>query len=534
METPISSSIEAGLFYVSEHWKQDSICDWMPGNQTRRMSPKCDVPSQSGYEEAEYLCPLLPRTSSEQSSMSIMSESPVPTVVYTRRKKRSGSSSSASAGIAAFCAEGPLNSKRSGDCLSVVSSDALSMAVVELNGTSQIQNENLHVGDPTMPLVCSGEPQILNYEFGNGCSGLDERGSDDLHKTVMQKTIDVDSINDSCSSSKSYVELASASIKGEVDENGECSSSSVIASEVVRQDLSEKDRCPSIHRNQGNVEEVGPSNATVDEEIGTSGGSNCSRLCKNCGHAETAEKMLICDHCEEAFHVRCCNPRIKKLPADEWYCFSCMKKKRIMLKETTARKSSSITSGIGRCRDVSSKGESSPIELMLRDAEPHRSNVRIGKGFQAEVSDWSGPIDNDADTIGEPLELDPSEFTDFHVLNCDKSSKFSSIGNWLQCREYIEGIGGSSGTICGKWRRAPLFEVQTEDWECFCAVQWDPLHADCSVPQELETEQVLKQLKYIEMLRPRLSAKRRRSDQTKNCTSQDHKDDSRNTQSNAA
>ncbi|XP_007011223.2 PREDICTED: uncharacterized protein LOC18587405 [Theobroma cacao] len=530
IETSISSSIQAGLYYVSEHRKQDSLSDWMPGYETRQMSPKCDVPSQSECKEAEYSCPPLPRTGSQQSSVSVMSEGPVPTLVYSRRKKRRGSSSSASAAVANFCAEAPVNSKRSGDCLSVVSSDALSVAVMEQNGVSQVGHGNVATGDLLTPLACSREPHISKYEFANGFSGVDNHGSDDVRKTVRQKTIDVDSINDSCSSSKSNMELALASIKGEMDENGECCSSSVIAAEVVREDLSEKDRCFSILRNQGNVEEVGPSRAPLNEEIGTSGASSCSRVCKICGRSETAQKMLICDNCEEAFHLRCCNPRIKKVPVDEWYCFSCMKKKRIMVKDTTARNSSSITGCMGRCRGVSSEGESSPIELMLRDAEPYRTSVRIGKGFQADVPDWSGPIDDDVDTIGEPLEWDLLEFTDFNELNCNKSSKVSSIGNWLQCREFIEGIGGSNGTICGKWRRAPLFEVQTDDWECFCSVQWDPSHADCSVPQELETDQVLKQLKYIEMLRPRLSAKRRKSHQAMNCTSQDHKDDKRNTQ----
>lgn len=35
--------------------------------------------------------------------------------------------------------------------------------------------------------------------------------------------------------------------------------------------------------------------------------------------------------------------------------------------------------------------------------------------------------------------------------------------------------------------RAPLFEVQTDDWECFCAVLWDPAHADCAVPQVISS-----------------------------------------------
>ncbi|XVE86141.1 hypothetical protein DITRI_Ditri18aG0012400 [Diplodiscus trichospermus] len=454
IETSISGSIEPGQFYVSEHRKRDSLCDWMPGNETWEMSPKFDDPSRSGCNGAVYSCPPLPRTDSQRSSVSVTSESPVPTFVYSRRKKQRGSSSSgASASLANFCAEVPVNSKRSGDCLSVVSFDAPLVPVLERNIVSQAEHENVVVGDPVAPPSCSREPHILNYEFANGCSGLDDNNSDDVHKTGMQKTIDVDSINDSCSSSKSNMELALASIKGEMDDNGECSSSSVIAAEVVREDPSEKDTCQHILRNQVNVEEVGPSRTAVNEEIGTSGGNSCSRLCKTCGRSETAQKMLICDNCEEAFHVRCCNPRIKKIPVDEWYCILCMKKKRIMLKETTARKSFSITGGMGRFRDVSSDGEFILIELMLRDAEPYRTSVRIGKGFQAEVPDWSGPVDDDFDTNGELIELDPSEVTDIHELNCDKSSKVRSIGNWLQCREFIEGVGGSNGTICGKWRR---------------------------------------------------------------------------------
>ncbi|KHG18879.1 Histone acetyltransferase KAT6A [Gossypium arboreum] len=508
-----------------------SLCDWISDNETFRMTPKCDSTSQPGCKEAEDSRLPLPETGSQRLSVSVMFESPMPILVYSRRKKRWGSSSIASAAVANFCAQEPVNSKRSTDCLSVVSSDVLSEAVMGQKGVPRVEHEIATVRAPVMPLACSRGPHISKYEIANGCSGVYDHISDDVHKTVVQKTIDVDSINDSCSSSKSNMELALASTKDEMDENGECSSSSVIAAEVAMEDLSEKDACHNILRNQGNVDEVGPSRNCVNEETGITSGGSCSRFCKSCSRSGTVQKMLICDSCEEAFHVRCCTPRIKKLPVDEWYCIMCMKQKRIMLKETTASKPSSITGVMGRSRDKSTKGEFSPIELMLRDTEPYRTSVRIGKGFQAEIPDWSGPIDNDVDNIGEPLELDPSEFTDFRGANCNKSSKLSLIGNWLQCREFIEGVGGTKGTICGKWRRAPLLEVQTDNWECFCCVQWDPSLADCSVPQELETEEVLKQLKYLEMLRPRLSADRRKSDRTNNCTSQDRKCDMRNAKS---
>jgi len=33
----------------------------------------------------------------------------------------------------------------------------------------------------------------------------------------------------------------------------------------------------------------------------------------------------------------------------------------------------------------------SHIEYMLKDAEPYVTGVRIGRDFQAEVPEWSGP-----------------------------------------------------------------------------------------------------------------------------------------------
>jgi hypothetical protein len=52
--------------------------------------------------------------------------------------------------------------------------------------------------------------------------------------------------------------------------------------------------------------------------------------------------------------------------------------------------------------------------------------------------------------------------------------------------------------------RAPLFVVQSDDWDCSCCLPWDPAHADCAVPQELGTDEVLGQLKYVRMVKNRL------------------------------
>lgn len=508
MQRSLASSIEAALFFVSDCGKEDILCDWMPGTETWQMCPNCDKHPHGQCIKAESIMEAkenadspsslnFPRSYAQPSIVSTMSENSAPNFVYRRRKLLGNS-------IAIFSPQAAANTKKSADCLSVISSDAPSVAAKEQHVGSQVEHVSQTVGATVMaPLLYCRESHVLKSESINGCSV-------GALKNTRQKVLDVDSV-DSCSSSKSNMELVSDSMTTEVDDTGECSSSSVMVMEVRGEQLSENDICISILKSQGLVGRVLPTETRDSaEDVGTSSGGSCSRSCKICGHSENTLNMLICDLCEEAFHMSCFNPRMKNIPTDEWFCHSCLKKKRKIPKEIAARKSPGIANEMGRCR---AKGESNPIALMLSDPEPYTTGVRFGKGFQAEVPDWSGAIIDDVDAIGEPVELDPSECVTLHVWNFNKPYTLNSIGNWLQCREVIDGVGeGVNGTICGKWRRAPLSEVQTDEWECFHSVLWDPTHADCAVPQELETDQVLKQLKYIQMLRPQLAYKRRKSD----------------------
>ncbi|KAG2266933.1 hypothetical protein Bca52824_074012 [Brassica carinata] len=226
----------------------------------------------------------------------------------------------------------------------------------------------------------------------------------------------------------------------------------------------------------------GKNEATDCDSSDTDGSISPFRQCKRCDKAGIVEKMLICDECEEAYHPRCCRVRVKEAAEiDDWVCRSCLKKKP------------SKTKIKGRSR-----------ERKWRVRGPFVIRIRVGKEFQADVPDWSGPIMSDTSFLGAPLVIDESEY--MHDLKVVKNGKKpQSAENWLQCREEDR-----NGDICGKWRRAPRSEVQTNKWECFCSLFWDPLHADCAVPQELETDEIMQQLKYINMLRPRSDAKTRK------------------------
>lgn len=534
IQSSLPSSIEAPLSFLSEHGKQDFLCDWMPAAETWQMYSKCDkhpqggcrkaVPITEGRKNDDDSCSLnFPQSCSQLSTISVMSEGSVPNFVYQRRKLRRKHAT-------IFSAQASADTKASAGCLSAVSSEAPSVAAKDENGVPQVGVETETVRDLViLPVECNREPKAQSIDR---CSVREEHGSDDAPKNSMSKVNEFYSANDSCSSSKSNMELGSASMKNDVDDTAECSSSSVLGMATMGEDISEKDLCISVLRSEGLLRGCLPSRSCPTDGVSYGSDSRGSRTCKVCGKSEISLKILICDHCEEAFHMFCCNPSIKKIPVDEWFCHSCLKKTRKMLKETTIRRSLNINGETSRSRNTTCKGELGPIAFMLKDTGPYTTGVRIGKGFQAEVADWSSPTASDVDFLGEPLDMDPSGCVNLHGQNANQPSRLSSIGNWLQCREVIDGLGeGVNGIICGKWRRAPLFEVQTDDWSCFCCVRWDPAHSDCAVPQELETDEVLRQLKYMEMLRPRLVAKRRKKlGRTKSGGSQNHKEDERNTQ----
>ncbi|KAJ6747218.1 HISTONE ACETYLTRANSFERASE [Salix koriyanagi] len=114
------------------------------------------------------------------------------------------------------------------------------------------------------------------------------------------------------------MELVSASTKTEGDDNSECSSSNVVAAEAAGEDQSEKDQSISPNavaflKEFGMAESVVLLKELVIAEV------LCHAKKRFC--AESLVKMLICDNCEDSFHVSCCNPRLKRIPVEEWLSF---------------------------------------------------------------------------------------------------------------------------------------------------------------------------------------------------------------------
>jgi len=144
----------------------------------------------------------------------------------------------------------------------------------------------------------------------------------------------------------------------------------------------------------------------IGDGSGSGSGSDSSSSWKKCFHAESLVKILICDNCEDSFHVSCFCPRVKRIPVDEWLCRSCLNNKEKIPKETIIRKPLNMIHDMGRCRNASyadrkplniihdmvrsrnasSAGESNTVALMLRDTEPCTGGVRVVKRFSSRSS----------------------------------------------------------------------------------------------------------------------------------------------------
>ncbi|KAK6152197.1 hypothetical protein DH2020_014832 [Rehmannia glutinosa] len=428
MQSSLPCYVEVALSYASDFMKQGLSSDLMPGSLCRqhRLNGFGEIFSEGRKSDDDLCFVNFSRNYSQPETSSTMSRNLTPTFVYQRRRQRKNP-------IATFTIQPPSGTKPSDCCHSAISSEAPSLAA---------QQHVVSVSERTAeaeryPVNCN---TVATVSF-EGNHAEEEAGSEQALITEVDRVLNVRSTNDDCSSSKSNLELSSASLKFDTDDAGECSSSVAL----IDEEISARDICISILRSQGLLDKVwNRQDRASTENTGVSSDNYCSKSCKVCEHMESTLNMLICDNCEDAFHISCYNPHITIIPVGEWLCSSCLKKKHKILKDTD----------IGRNRYSASEGELGSLEFMLRDTEPYMSRVRIGDEFQANVPDRCGPIDEECDLLGDPLETDPSNNINMQECDSIKRLKLSSIGNWLQCREVIEGIGeGVDGTICGKWRR---------------------------------------------------------------------------------
>lgn len=65
-----------------------------------------------------------------------------------------------------------------------------------------------------------------------------------------------------------------------------------------------------------------PSHAKAEHMDGYGAHKVCA--CRSCGEQAEGIDCLVCDSCEEIYHVSCIKPPVKEIPHKSWYCASCI------------------------------------------------------------------------------------------------------------------------------------------------------------------------------------------------------------------
>ncbi|CAK9326052.1 unnamed protein product [Citrullus colocynthis] len=65
-----------------------------------------------------------------------------------------------------------------------------------------------------------------------------------------------------------------------------------------------------------------PSHAKAEHMDGYGAYKVCA--CRSCGEKAEGIDCLVCDSCEEIYHISCIKPPVKEIPLKSWYCASCI------------------------------------------------------------------------------------------------------------------------------------------------------------------------------------------------------------------
>ena len=52
-----------------------------------------------------------------------------------------------------------------------------------------------------------------------------------------------------------------------------------------------------------------------------------NKVCESCGEDHKARELLLCDVCEDGYHLSCLKPALKKVPKGEWVCPPCRRQR---------------------------------------------------------------------------------------------------------------------------------------------------------------------------------------------------------------
>ncbi len=141
--------------------------------------------------------------------------------------------------------------------------------------------------------------------------------------------------------------------------------------------------------------------------------------CVVCNRMDDDENMLLCDGCDDGYHIYCCTPKLKEIPDGDWFCEECRPSKRARLQEARGQPPPSQQQQAAD-RPSAIEPENNPAEQVSRDgtaqdgdAKVIEPKVDLDASLKATPSTEERTVNADPGTAGGVPEVkDPGGHTD--------------------------------------------------------------------------------------------------------------------------
>jgi hypothetical protein len=109
--------------------------------------------------------------------------------------------------------------------------------------------------------------------------------------------------------------------------------------------------------------------------------------CRVCSSGEDEAHTLICDECEQPYHMYCLRPKLREVPAGDWFCPECRQAQALRKKSLTVAARSTRAKAAAAAPSSSSSSSSSRGGKKAESKAASRSSRSSSRGKRIEDDD---------------------------------------------------------------------------------------------------------------------------------------------------
>ena len=98
--------------------------------------------------------------------------------------------------------------------------------------------------------------------------------------------------------------------------------------------------------------------------------------CAACGGTGDHEKIILCDACDDEYHIYCLQPPLESIPPGEWYCPACTKDREYLYEHEAWQKAGMLLCAI--CDEVEKQNSTANATPSVQD-DPVKKRSNVSK-----------------------------------------------------------------------------------------------------------------------------------------------------------